>query len=106
MIYIAHLTAPPHAIPICTRACSTGVIKHYYRPGLCGLPRSFFRITFEGAGLPRMIVLIADDFEEHRLLMRQVAEKRGHRVVEASNGQEAIEAAERELPDLMLLDLA
>jgi len=53
-----------------------------------------------------MIVLIADDFVEHRLLVKQVAEKKGHRVVEASNGQEAITAAERELPDLVLLDLA
>jgi CheY-like chemotaxis protein len=53
-----------------------------------------------------MIILIADDFEEHRLLMKQMAEKRGHRVVEATNGQEAIDAAEREPPDLVLLDLA
>src|SRR5437764_7856755 len=53
-----------------------------------------------------MTVLIADDFEEHRLLMRQVAERRGHRVVEATNGQEAIEVAESELPELVPLDLA
>ena len=53
-----------------------------------------------------MTVLIADDFEEHRLLMRQVVEKRGHRVVEATNGQEAVDAAQRDRPDLILLDLA
>jgi CheY-like chemotaxis protein len=38
--------------------------------------------------------------------MRQVAEARGHHVVEASNGQEAIDAEDRELPDLVLLDLS
>jgi len=43
-----------------------------------------------------MTVLIADDFEEHRLLMRQAVEKRGHRVVEAADGREALEVAERE----------
>ena len=53
-----------------------------------------------------MTVLIADDFDEHRLLMRQVVEKEGHRVVEATNGQEAIDAAQRDRPDLILLDLA
>jgi CheY-like chemotaxis protein len=53
-----------------------------------------------------MTVLIADDFEEHRLLMRRVAERSGHRVVEASNGQEAVELARSERPDLILLDLA
>jgi CheY-like chemotaxis protein len=53
-----------------------------------------------------MTVLIAEDFEEHRLLMRQVVEKRGHRVVEATNGQEAIDVAHRERPELILLDLA
>jgi len=53
-----------------------------------------------------MIVLIADDFEEHRLLMRQVAERMGHHVLEAKDGREAVEAAARERPDLILLDLA
>lgn len=53
-----------------------------------------------------MIVLIADDFEEHRLLMRQALEKRGHRVVEAMDGQETMETALREHPNLILLDLA
>jgi CheY-like chemotaxis protein len=53
-----------------------------------------------------MIVLIADDFEEHRLLMRQALEKRGHLVAEAKDGQETIETALREHPNLILLDLA
>jgi CheY-like chemotaxis protein len=61
---------------------------------------------FEGVVPPDMIVLIADDFEEHRLLMRQVIEKRGHRVVEAADGQETIDIAHRERPHLILLDLA
>ena len=53
-----------------------------------------------------MTLLIAEDFEEHRLLRRQVVEKRGHRVVEATNGREAIDAAQRERPEVILPDLA
>ena len=50
-------------------------------------------------------ILVVDDYEEIRLLMRKVLELRGYRVVEAANGQEAVETARSELPDLILMDL-
>ena len=51
------------------------------------------------------IVLVVDDYDDTRKLMRQAIETRGCRVLEASNGQEAIELAQSEHPDLILMDL-
>lgn len=50
-------------------------------------------------------VLIADDAEGLRSVLRSVMEAWGHRVSEAANGEEAVEAARREKIDLALLDL-
>lgn len=52
-----------------------------------------------------MIILVAEDFDDTRLMMKLLLEMRGHRVVEAANGQEAVEIATRERPDLILMDL-
>jgi len=52
-----------------------------------------------------MIILIAEDFDDTRHMMKLLLEMRGHRVVEAANGQEAVEIAMRERPDLILMDL-
>ncbi len=51
-------------------------------------------------------VLVVEDFEDNRFMMRRLLEMSGYRVVEAVNGQEAVEFAERELPDLILMDLS
>ncbi|MDQ3755952.1 MAG: response regulator [Acidobacteriota bacterium] len=51
-------------------------------------------------------VLVVEDFEDNRFMMRRLLEMSGYRVVEAVNGQEAIEAAQREHPDLILMDLS
>ena len=53
----------------------------------------------------RQTILVVDDYEEIRILMRKVLETSGYRVVEAADGQEAVEAARTELPDLILMDL-
>jgi DNA-binding response OmpR family regulator len=50
-------------------------------------------------------ILIADDEEDVLLLCRVNLEFEGFEVCEASNGQEAIEVARREHPDLVLLDV-
>lgn len=52
-----------------------------------------------------MIILIAEDFDDTRQMMKLLLELRGHRVVEAANGQQAVELAMRERPDLILMDL-
>ena len=56
-----------------------------------------------GAGVT---VLVVEDFEDNRFMMRRLLEMSGYRVVEAVNGQEAVEAARRERPDLILMDLS
>jgi two-component system, cell cycle response regulator DivK len=53
---------------------------------------------------PRTI-LVVDDFDDTRLLLRTWLERRGFRVVEAENGLEAIDQAETESPDLIIMDM-
>ncbi|HEX8853430.1 MAG TPA: response regulator [Pyrinomonadaceae bacterium] len=54
----------------------------------------------------RPVVLVVEDFEDNRFMMRRLLEMSGYRVVEAVNGQEAVETAQRERPDLILMDLS
>ena len=49
--------------------------------------------------------MVVDDHEDTRLLLRHVLETKGYRVLEAINGQEAVDIADREHPDLILMDL-
>jgi CheY-like chemotaxis protein len=53
----------------------------------------------------RKTVLVVDDTEDIRELMRIQLATLGHRAVEASNGREAFEVASRERPDLILMDM-
>ena len=55
--------------------------------------------------IARPTVLIVDDYDDVRPLIRRWLEDFGCRVVEAAGGKEAIEVAEREHPDLILMDL-
>lgn len=50
-------------------------------------------------------VLIADDKETSRELIRTVLESLGHEVTEANNGLEAVRYARELPPDLIILDL-
>lgn len=50
-------------------------------------------------------ILIVDDESEMRRALRQLLEHMGHRVSEASSGQEAFKRLEEETPELILLDL-
>ena len=50
------------------------------------------------------MVLVAEDHEDTRVMLRTLLELRGCRVVEARNGLEAIQCARREQPVLILLD--
>jgi CheY-like chemotaxis protein len=52
-----------------------------------------------------LTVLIVDDFDDTRLLLRTWLERRGFRVVEADNGFQAISQAETEAPDLIIMDM-
>lgn len=51
-------------------------------------------------------VLLVEDTEDNRYMMRRLLEMTGYRVVEAMNGEEAVKLAEREIPQLILMDLS
>ncbi|MFL6230165.1 MAG: response regulator [Pyrinomonadaceae bacterium] len=51
-------------------------------------------------------VLVVEDFEDNRFMMRRLLEMSGYHVVEAVNGEQAVEAAVAERPDLILMDLS
>jgi len=50
-------------------------------------------------------ILVVDDFDDNRLLLRIWLERRGFRVVEAENGLEAVNRATSETPDLIIMDM-
>ena len=60
-------------------------------------------MTTTGDG-PRTI-LVVDDFDDTRLLLRTWLERRGFRVIEAENGLQAIDQAESQMPDLIIMDM-
>ena len=50
-------------------------------------------------------VLIVDDSPSQLVGMKRSIEKLGHQVITAEDGAAAVEAARRELPDLILMDV-
>ncbi|HEX8117144.1 MAG TPA: response regulator [Pyrinomonadaceae bacterium] len=50
-------------------------------------------------------VLVVEDYSDSRLILARLLEMSGYRVLEAANGREAVEVAERECPDAVLMDL-
>ncbi len=56
-------------------------------------------------GAPPHRILIADDHEDNVELLRARLEARGYTTLSAADGQEALDTAERERPDLILLDV-
>lgn len=51
-------------------------------------------------------VLLVEDTEDNRFMMRRLLEITGYRVVEATNGEEAVALAKTESPHLILMDLS
>lgn len=58
----------------------------------------------EQAELPT--VLLVEDTEDNRFMMRRLLEMTGYRVIEAMNGEEAVKLAKTESPNLILMDLS
>jgi len=50
-------------------------------------------------------IMVVEDYDDTRMLLKQGLELLGYSVLEASNGQEAVDIANREHPDLILMDL-
>jgi len=51
------------------------------------------------------LVMVVDDEEQNRTLLRDSLEARGYRVVEAENGISALRQVEEQTPDVILLDV-
>lgn len=51
-------------------------------------------------------VLLVEDTEDNRMMMRRLLELSGYQVSEAVNGLEAVILAERETPNIILMDLS
>jgi CheY-like chemotaxis protein len=50
-------------------------------------------------------ILVAEDFDDTRVMLKRVLLTSGYRVVEAVNGREAVELVRQDCPDLILMDL-
>jgi CheY-like chemotaxis protein len=50
-------------------------------------------------------ILVVDDEADVRKFLTAVLEKRGYNTLTAADGREAFEVVEREMPDLVILDL-
>jgi two-component system cell cycle response regulator DivK len=53
----------------------------------------------------RPTIMVVDDFDDTRLMMKLWLEKKGYRVVEAENGEAAVRVAESERPNLIIMDV-
>lgn len=51
-------------------------------------------------------VLVVDDTDAARIVLRMQLKILGYRVLEARNGREAVEVGRRERPDLILMDIS
>jgi CheY-like chemotaxis protein len=56
-----------------------------------------------GEGLPT--ILVVEDFDDTRLMMKMWLVKNGYRVIEAETGEEGVEMAQKERPDLIIMDM-
>ena len=54
---------------------------------------------------PKQRLLLVDDDEDLRASLAEALEEAGYLVIQAGNGQDALELLERERPSLVLLDL-
>ena len=51
-------------------------------------------------------VLIAEDYADTRLMMKYLLQRFGYEVVEAADGQEAVDKVKQTHPDLILMDIS
>ena len=59
----------------------------------------------ESKGIPSLSILVVDDNEINRQLMRILLTRQGHRVEVASNGLEALDAIKSQKFDIVFMDL-
>jgi len=54
---------------------------------------------------PQQTILLVEDFDDTRLMMKLWLQKKGYLVIEAEDGEQAVELAQREQPDLIIMDM-
>jgi len=59
--------------------------------------------THASSALPT--ILLVEDFDDTRLMMKMWLVRNGYRVIEAETGEEAISLAQSERPDLIIMDV-
>ena len=50
-------------------------------------------------------ILVIDDIEDNRVILRDLLTTGGYDVIEAGTGEEGVSAAEQHVPDLILMDI-
>ena len=55
---------------------------------------------------PSKLFLVVEDFEDSRFMMRRLLEMAGYSVLEASDGEQAVQVALESRPALILMDLS
>jgi HD-like signal output (HDOD) protein len=87
----------------CPKCASTSVIR------FCGECGSSLLRTSDGGDSPgesrNQTILVAEDSEAIRTAIVSLLKKRGYNVVIAFNGEEAVQLAGKEQPDLILMDI-
>jgi two-component system cell cycle response regulator DivK len=73
--------------------------------GGSGVVRETGRTNSASGGRATQTVLVVEDFEDTRSLMRVELERRGYRVVEAVDGEDGVAKAVAERPEIVLMDI-
>ncbi len=68
-------------------------------------PAAKFAAKPSGGKPCRGTVMVVDDEEQNRMLLRDPLEAHGYKVIEVENGIRALQKIEEEIPDVILLDL-
>ena len=63
------------------------------------------RLAKDFARASQPTILLVEDFDDTRLMMKLWLIRRGYRVIEAESGEEAVQLAQQARPDLILMDM-
>ena len=98
-----------HTMPV-----EKSIVSHARTRGVVLAPQAAYETPEEGllAALTRVtsdrfpVIEIVDDHPDARRLIRRILQSQGnYTIIEAENGKEAIQMAQQQLPDLIILDL-
>ena len=63
-------------------------------------------MTGSDVSVKKPLVLVVDDFADNREMYSEYLSFSGYDVIEATNGKEAVDAAQARLPDIIIMDLS